>query len=250
MKKINLLLVFILAFTNMYSQDLNGKIEYSIESFKQNKKARDVSKKINSNIKNLVSEVIAKSKDLKLLLYFNNNKSFFTSPDPLNINKKEERLLLLAKTTTGIQGNYYYIPKKNLLVTDREFMGERFIIEEVINKSRWNLINETEKIGDFSCYKAERIIEYITRKGKKKRKQVVWYTTEIPLPYGPIDFVGLSGLVVKVIDRNLVFSIKKIELNPKEKIDIEIPKKGNRVTKEEFDKIVEESSLEIILKKN
>lgn len=249
MKKSNLFILSITALIcmNLNSQNLTGKIEYSVNSFKEEKKIDNQRKKMNPEVKELITKVNSKSKDLKLLLVFNQDISFFTSPEPLNINMKEERLFKLAKVIHGVIGDYYYIAKKKKLIADRDFLGERFLVEENLKSREWKLINETKKIGKYTCFKAERYKGSIGRNGKMKIKQVVWYTMEIPLPYGPKDFVGLPGLVIRAFERNLIYSVKKIELNSKKKIKIEIPNKGKKVTKEEYDKIVEGSSSEIRL---
>ncbi|MDO5616056.1 MAG: GLPGLI family protein [Cruoricaptor ignavus] len=57
----------------------------------------------------------------------------------------------------------------------------------------WKLINESKTIHTFNCKKAE--INY------KGRDWVAWYTTEIPLPYGPYKFAGLPGLIIQIADK-------------------------------------------------
>ncbi|WP_027375886.1 GLPGLI family protein [Kaistella palustris] len=56
----------------------------------------------------------------------------------------------------------------------------------------WNILPETEKIGDYKTQKAE------TQFGG--RKWLAWFTPEIPIPDGPYKFSGLPGLIVKVED--------------------------------------------------
>jgi GLPGLI family protein len=57
----------------------------------------------------------------------------------------------------------------------------------------WKLANETKVINSIVCKKAE--ISY------KGREWTAWYSTEIPLPYGPYKFSGLPGLIVKITDK-------------------------------------------------
>ncbi len=63
--------------------------------------------------------------------------------------------------------------------------------EPVINN--WKLVDESKTIQSFNCKKAE--ISY------NGRNWVAWYTTDVPLPYGPYKFTGLPGLIIKISDQ-------------------------------------------------
>lgn len=52
------------------------------------------------------------------------------------------------------------------------------------------LVDENKVINSITCKKAE--VRY------KGRDWTAWYSTEIPLPYGPYKFSGLPGLIVKI----------------------------------------------------
>ncbi|UZT96216.1 GLPGLI family protein [Chryseobacterium fluminis] len=56
----------------------------------------------------------------------------------------------------------------------------------------WKLMDETKVINTINCKKAE-----VTFKG---RNWIAWYSTDIPLPYGPYKFSGLPGLIIKITD--------------------------------------------------
>lgn len=58
--------------------------------------------------------------------------------------------------------------------------------------ANWKLADETRVINTITCKKAE-----VRFKG---RNWIAWYAPEIPLPYGPMKFSGLPGLIIKIID--------------------------------------------------
>ncbi len=64
----------------------------------------------------------------------------------------------------------------------------------------WKILDEKKKIREFSVQKAT------TNFGG--RVWEAWFTTEIPLPYGPYKFHGLPGLILEVYDtkNNFIFS--------------------------------------------
>lgn len=79
----------------------------------------------------------------------------------------------------------------NIQYFERIGMTLLFYKEPII--TNWKLINEQKVINSFNCKKAE--INY------KGRNWIAWYSTEIPIPYGPYKFTGLPGLIVKISDK-------------------------------------------------
>ena len=56
----------------------------------------------------------------------------------------------------------------------------------------WKFEKETKKIGSYTCNKASAIF--------RSRDYTVWYTTAIPIPYGPWKLNGLPGLALEAYD--------------------------------------------------
>ena len=78
-------------------------------------------------------------------------------------------------------------------------------------------------------------------------KPIVWFTPQIPVSFGPLDFNGLPGLVIGVeMAGGRTFSASKIVLNPNEKMEIIKPTKGKRISEAQFKErlIVLKNSLE------
>lgn len=61
----------------------------------------------------------------------------------------------------------------------------------------WNFFNESEVIIGYECSKET--TEFAGR------KYTAWFTTEIPMPYGPYKFNGLPGLILKIEDNEKQF---------------------------------------------
>ena len=82
--------------------------------------------------------------------------------------------------------------KKIIRVTDFQ---ELFLIQR--KPLKWQLTQETKKIGNYTCFKA--IYQYHSIYQKKPSKPtIVWYTMEIPFGFGPEKYAGLPGLVIRV----------------------------------------------------
>lgn len=74
----------------------------------------------------------------------------------------------------------------------------------------WKLADETKVINTIACKKAE-----VTFKG---RNWIAWYSPEIPLPYGPMKFSGLPGLIIKITDDKGDYDFELVKSVPASKL--------------------------------
>ncbi|MBO9199834.1 MULTISPECIES: GLPGLI family protein [Niastella] len=133
-------------------------------------------------------------------------------------------------------------------VEQREFATKQYLITDSAHKLNWKLTGETSKILGYTCQQA-----VATRPGKRSmmsiengemtRKDIpdtshitAWFTPVIPVPAGP-DLEGqLPGLILQIdINGNTMY--KALEVS--QQVDlaaIKEPKKGKKVTAEEFSK--------------
>jgi GLPGLI family protein len=152
----------------------------------------------------------------------------------------------------------YKNTKDDRFVNKTEIMGKLFLIKDKITKYDWVLTSETKNIGVYTCYKAtytrqeERThmnVENGEVTEKKEKVDVVttaWYTPAIPVSNGPSNYSGLPGLILEVKEGNRTMICSEIVLNPGEKILIEEPKKGKKVTQAEYTKIMDKKSKEMM----
>ena len=67
-------------------------------------------------------------------------------------------------------------------------------VKEPIPQINWKIFPETKRIGKFKVKKATAYF--------RGREYTAWYTTEIPLPFGPWKLNGLPGLILEAYDTN------------------------------------------------
>lgn len=85
--------------------------------------------------------------------------------------------LIIKDYETATLYNFNFLDGQTVFITDTEPI-------------RWNILDETKKIHNYTCQKAE-----TTFRG---RNYEAWFTTDIPIPDGPWKFRGLPGLIVYI----------------------------------------------------
>lgn len=133
-----------------------------------------------------------------------------------------------------------------------ELMGKFFLIQDSIERPKWQMTQETKKIGNYNCFKAtytQTVRRPMFRPGQRARRGeappmeeeevevVAWYTPQIPVSMGPEQWTGLPGLILELSDGNATTLCTQVVMNPKEKKAIEAPKKGKVVNQKDFEEI-------------
>ncbi|EDP94709.1 GLPGLI family protein [Kordia algicida OT-1] len=164
--------------------------------------------------------------DLSYKLIANDSVALFKRNESMKTDTEFDNSYRLA--TRGGNGIYYKNRRKKIKLRQVETAGELFLITYPYNEWNIELTRETKKIDQYTCYKA--ILtkdEYSSiQKKKVKIKAIVWYTPEIPLPFGVAGFDGLPGLVLEVTKGGTYIVVDNIKFktnNSKTKI---LPPKG------------------------
>lgn len=126
------------------------------------------------------------------VLDVNNEKNMFYSNEYLIIDS--------LNTTTNRRFQFAYPKFKNIIRWTKkndsfDFINKLSMYSYLYNtpvKLHWKLADEKKKIGNYTVQKAE--VEY------GGRSWTAWFSSEIPLPYGPYIFYGLPGLILEIYD--------------------------------------------------
>ena len=219
--------VLILLYINFSAQNSSGKITYNhsmdSESLKKldSMTQKNISKNPRINIwaKNLYKNM----PDAKSYLNFTHVESLFFAEDKMD--NEGASKINLNKILAGNGDKYYKNTKTN------EYFHESSITELLlieIEPKKWQITQEIKKIGDYLCYKAIDI-----ESTNKKKKPIAWFTPQIPVSFGPLEFSGLPGLVLQVEINKRLITATQIILNPKEEIKIIKPTKGRKISAKE-----------------
>lgn len=162
-------------------------------------------------------------------------------------------------------GKQYKNVKENMQIQSQEFYGKKFLVKDNLQSIEWQLGKETKQIGNYMCFKAtasipsndlawydfswSRLRNNNTSEGENSTdaneepeiamtEVEAWYSPQIPVGHGPLEYWGLPGLILEVSAGNTTMLCTKIVMNPEEKIEIEAPDKGKEVTKAEYQETV------------
>ena len=163
--------------------------------------------------------------DYNSVLIFNSTKSLYIVRNDSLENQhihKQERVefgddIYVRTKATNSYGLRYFIDLKSDSLFSRD-IGFTYVKEKK-PKIEWIITNLTKKIGRYECRKAE--AEF------RGRNYTAWFTTEIPLPFGPWKLQGLPGLILEAYDtdKEVYFYFKKIKYPSQTNIKIERPTK-------------------------
>ena len=101
---------------------------------------------------------------------------------------------------------------------------------ESIPVQNWVISDETLTVAGYLCQKA--ICKF------RGREYTAWFTTDIPINNGPWKFGGLPGLILKVYDKDKLFTYECVRIeNHKQKFSIEKNKVFERYKKTDREKL-------------
>ena len=267
---IKLLGCFILLFSGaLMAQDFQGKAYYQskttmdMDNLGGNQMSDQQKKMMAERMKNMLEKIY--------ILSFNRTESIY---------KEEEKLAtpgaggggwaMMGSFTAGAQ---YKNVKEQQLIQDQEFFGKQFLIKDSIPQLEWKMENESKQIGQYLAFKATAIkkgeemdfgnMRRRNRDAEAKKegdkstnpmdeievpKEILvtaWYTPQIPVNQGPGEYWGLPGLILELNSGRTTILCTKIEINPKDKVEIKAPAKGKVVTKKEYAQIVKDKMKEM-----
>jgi len=183
------------------------------------------------------------SQSNQMVLYFNGKESMYK-----NLEKNEDQSFtntneggdVQIKMVIAVPENAYY---KNLetekQISQQEFFGKKFLIQDQIEPLVWKLTNEQKVILNYPCVKA--ILQDTSQTVE------AWFTAQIPVSSGPDSYGQLPGMILElsVNDGERLVVAKSVDFETPDPEKLKAPKKGKKVTKEEYEKIVDKRTKEM-----
>ena len=270
MKKILLSLITILTIGYAgQAQNFQGVAVYESKTSMGDMAKLD-SAEITPEMKTMIEDRLKQMFEKTYVLTFDKTTSTYEEEEKLDAGDELSRGFKMMGSMMGGGGKHYKNTKDKTMLQEKDIFGKEFLVSDSLPRIEWQLLNETKKIGNYTCYKAvatvpvdkSNLMNYKPKEGaeeamKNKSEEelkktnfmdmvempkdktiTAWYTPEIPVSQGPGNYWGLPGLILEVADDKTVLLCSKVVLNPKDKGEINPPKKGEKVTQEEFAEIM------------
>ena len=248
MKKITIVLIFLSNI--LIAQDFQG-----VATYKTHRKL-DIkldSTQMNSDMQKQIYAMMKKQFEKTYLLSFNKNESNYKEKVNLESPQSGPAQIIMIGGG-GSTDELYKNRKENRFTNQNDMFGKLFLIKDQLQNHEWKLESETKNIGNYTCYKAtktiirDKIEDRFNSDGDKQKNEkkentetivvTAWYTTQIPVSFGPREYDGLPGLILEINDGSETLICSKIVLNPKKEIHVNEPQKGKVVTQEKHDEIM------------
>ena len=163
--------LFILSFCSLtvLSQQLRGKVTYvvSMESYTK-EKIDSISKNLKTkNVKmdKWMRDILENTPDVNAYLEFSNEASLYFVEDKMENDGK--KTFNMNRVFAGGDNIYYKNTETKEYFNESSTFGELMLIE--IEPKKWQITQESKKIGNYVCFKAIDIAST-----NKKMKPVVW----------------------------------------------------------------------------
>jgi len=225
-----MILVFCFAFSSFSIAQTDAICIYEITKNKSNDDTSLGNDAATQNAIKLINEAIEIAETFKYTLKFNITESVFEKNNSMENDAQSIYLQTIAKALVG-HGVYYQNKVKNENIHQVEISGGKFLITDCFF-TEWKITKETKKIGEYQCFKA------IKKCADCNTAEEVWFTPEITMPYGPLGYSGLPGLILEVKKKLLTLRLTSIDFKDRDMV-IDKPIKGKVVTKEEFKEITD-----------
>ena len=242
MKNSMLILISIFCLLNGYAQEkTEGQITEGTVVYKQTVKLEIQLEGDASQF----ADMLPKEQTSQKVLYFNSSAAMFENynektDDGAGANISESEGVMIQMKMVEPDNKTFTDLKKHTQIEQREFMSRMFLINKKPSDQECKFTGNTKKILDFNCMEA-----WYTNEDDKK--VTVWFTPEIPVPAGPGKLGGLPGLILAVdIDNGQrIIMATFVNTTAPEKEHFKKPKKGKKVSDEEYQAIVDEKMKEM-----
>lgn len=186
-----------------------------------------------------IRAMMPKSINSKKMLLFSSSASLYKNIDAGDmVNNMEDNggAVQVKMVIARPDEQYYRDFKNNTVIEKHDLFGKSFLVADE-KPAPWKITNEQKTIAGYPCVKA-------LLKDSAETTEA-WFTTEIPVSSGPGPFANLPGMVLMVNKDNgrMIIEAKDVKLG-EDPGKMEIPTKGKKVSKKEYQKIMEEKNKE------
>ncbi|MCI1779796.1 MAG: GLPGLI family protein [Bacteroidales bacterium] len=127
---------------------------------------------------------------------------------------------------------YFNYPESGTLFLSGMICYREYYYKEPIPVFKWKILSQSDSILGYKCFTATTFF--------RGRYYKAWFTQDIPLHYGPYKFNGLPGLILKIEDKDKLFTWTAIAIettNNKTSMFLKQAKPQILTNKKKYDKV-------------
>lgn len=261
--------LFVLLFTfQSFAQNISGQAYYESKTT-VDMDEMNMGREVSEEMKKMIVERMKAALEKTFILTFNKDESLYKEEEKLDANPAMGGMrVMMGSFMPGVQ---YKDLKSGEILEEKEFFGKEFLIIDSIPKLEWQIGKESKQIGEYIVFKATAIkkidpselqMARPRRNAEDKKNEdsdnpmnmieipeeieiTAWFTPQIPISNGPGEYGGLPGLIMELSFYRTTILCSKIVLNTKKADKIDRPKKGQKVTREEYNKIMTQKMEEL-----
>jgi len=232
-------IIFLL--TILFSLPINGQIEgeaiYVVKrSFNYDSLVTNTNNK--QKIINQYKKIDDYINNQTFKLRFKKGISHFILEDKLDVDNSTSKLKFV---NSMFPENYYSFSSKKNWTVQKGHNKNGYLVETNINNQKIDLHNSNydEVINGFACSKAT--VSFI-KEGKEKEKYqyYVWYMKEVSIPFGPLIYNNMPGLIVRVLEADgTIIELKNFKLVRQK--EIIMPNDLEFISEEDYNEIINQS---------
>ena len=231
-----ILLITLFATAQLSNAQSSGIISY-LSTTKLEIKMDDMPAGI--DLSGMLPSEISKNKQL----IFNNNESLYVDAkeqedEEENGFSSDDGSIKIMFVESDVESMLYNNQKTKESVSQEDFMGKAFVIEDKLPKYNWKLTNEKIKYLGYECTKA-------TSTNDEGEEMVAWFAPAIKTQAGPGAYGQLPGAILMFSINDGEKEIKATKVDLKDVPKITIPSEGKKVTAEEYKVILKEKMAEM-----
>src|SRR5690554_773212 len=268
--KIFISLITLVLSLQSFAQNISG------QAFYESKTTVDFDafnrQEMSEEMKKVAIQMMKSALEKTFILTFNKEESIYKEQEKLETGIANPGFRMMMGSFTP--GTRYKNLKTGEMVEENEFFGKQFLITDTIQVLDWQTTNESKQIGQYIAFKATAIKkvdpnDFSLARPKKEENTgaktdsiqpqdpmemveipetievTAWFTPQIPVSHGPGEYAGLPGLILELNVYRTTLLCSKIVMNPKDAEKIEPPKRGTKVTRQEYIKIVKDKTDEL-----
>ena len=172
---------------------------------------------------------------LTYVLEFTSDYSVFYLEEQLD--SDSDTYARMAKRIGNSSGVFFKDIKEEFTLQELSMFNKEFLVRLDIPE-----FHIAEEVGEISGFKVLKATGLETAKAPSpglkdlEKPVVVWFTPDIPVPYGPGRYNGLPGLILKISVGNVSFTASEIKMNDNNKAEnlISPDKSKPVITEKEF----------------